>query len=490
MITIFYFLSMNFLFADTETIIRYFREKPAELIKLEFFHQITSPIYSSQKSYESSEQSPIQVTLDVKQKTINPLENSKLAVLSSRTIKENSVSFSAGYSMQKHGVFNSLTPSVFIQKQQSDIDAFGVSSTTRYSNTGTIYGTRFEYDLAKNGARSTGYLQNQRLKAQSYRGFSQGLSDLNQTYKQIQQNLLNLYSLQCRLNFAESNNKKLIEAERKIDLAFKINLVTYSHVLNIREQLNSNEAQKQSIENDLNRLVNYFNSIDPNRGESLKDEIKKNFECEFDKSFVEKISTHYELAPYKSNLATFKFSSTYHVNLSSFQSAEAGYKITTNKVLPDFKPYLQFSKGSNSTFNTNYNDNIFEVGVTLSWGADPLTIRNEIMAQSYSREAALVKLNYTGKVYRADIARITKSIELRKKLIFSAQKALEASDNQIKYNESQRGVRNIDTLTMINGFRTRIQSVTTLVDAFVALEQDYTELITSSDWKYVERMIK
>jgi outer membrane protein TolC len=493
MFGLFYFIFLNLAQAEIGDMIKYFREKPAELMRLEYFSQITKPVYSSQKSFQSSMQAPINTNVELKQKSLNDLGQSKTNTLGSRTLKENSMSVSTSYSMEKHGVLNSLTPSLFLQKQTSEISVpTSPTNLKTFETEATVLGAKIEYDILKNGLTSNGYLQNSRLKSQYYGQYASSLESLNSTYKQVQQNLLNLFSLQCRLQFADSNQIKLEEAQKKIDLAFKINMVTYSHVLNINEQLNSNEAQKQSLANDLNRLQNYFNSISPELGEKLLREIETNFRCEFDRDFVEKINRDYVTEKIQSNKDSFKKNAQYHSNLSSLEVAEANYKIIKNKLLPDVKPYFQLTQGqiNNRVSGLQYDDKTVEVGLTLRLGLDPTTIRDEIMAQVYNREAAITKINYSNKVFNAEISRIIKSLELRKKLIISAQRALEASDKQIKYNESQKGVKNIDTLTMINGFRTRIQSVGTLVDAFVSLEQDYIEYKTYSDWKYVESILK
>jgi hypothetical protein len=483
-------MSTTYIFADSGEFLNYFRSKPIDLIQMEYFHQVTKNLSSSIKSYVSSEQAQLRASLEMKQKRINALDNSSLSVLGTRNTRENSAQFTASYSMEKHGILNSLTPTVFIQKQQVDVDTLNGPDLKAYANSATILGSKIEYDFIKGGLTSNGYLVNQRNKAVNYQNLSQSLNELNTTYKILQQNLLGLYSLQCRSSFAKSNSEKLIEAQKKIDLGYKIKMISYSHVLNISEQLNSNEAQRQVINNDLNRVVNYFNSISDNLGIKLLEEVSASFPCEFDKSFVDKIYDQYPTDNLSDKKESYQSSAQFHLNQASFLFADASHKLIRNNIRPDFRPYLQVTKGSNDLYDTRYDDKTVEVGFTMNWGADPMTIRNEILAAHYSKEAAQVKLNYTNKLYQAEIDRIIKSIELRKKLILSAQRALEASDSLIKYNESQKSLGNTDTLTLINGFRTRIQSVTTLVDTLVALEQDYTELVTFSDWKYIERKIK
>jgi hypothetical protein len=471
-------------------LINFFRKKPTEVISLEYYSPLRNNISSSSKSYFSSEQNNLQTSLGLKQKTLNTVDNSILSTIGSRTIQEKILSLSSSYELKRNGVLNSLTPSVFAQKQTSEIESSNPAGSKRYENQASIFGAKIEYDVMKNGERSNGYLQNQRTKALSYQQYVENINQLNSNYRQLQQNLLNLYSLNCRLLFTLSNQDKLGEAQEKIDLAFKINMVTYSHVLNIRELLNSNEAQKQTIENDLNRLINYFNSIQDGLGEELLSEVKNKLQCEFTNNFISNIIEDYKTDNFQTTKGDFLSNYSYHANLSSLQLAESTYTLIKNKILPDFKPYLQVSNGTNNSFNKTYDDKAIEIGLNISWGLDPSTIRNEIMAQAFNKESSRVRFRFTEKIYNAEVSRLVKSIELRKKLIVSAQKALQASDDQIKYNESQKGVKNIDTLTMINGFRTRIQSVTTLVDAFVSLEQDYTELKIYSDWKFVENNLK
>ncbi len=488
--SLFYFVAPLAFGANSDNIVNYFRQKPTELLRLEYFTQVTKPINSSRKAFSSSEQNQLATALTATQKSNNDLGNTLTSSLGSRTIQDRTISLESKYILERNGMLNSLSPSVFVQKQDSQVEALTGSGIKTFENHTSNFGAKLEFDVLKNGDRSNGYLRNQQAKAQSYRQFTQSLNEFNNTYRQIQQNLLNLYSLNCRIQFTQSNQIKLEEAERKIDLAFKINMVTFSHVLNIRELLNSNEAQKQSLDNDLNRLVNYFNTINLNLGNELLDEVKDKFQCEFTKSFIEEISEFYKTDELDEKITNFRSNANFHINTAVFQLNESSYKLVKNKILPDFKPYLQVSRGNTTSLGTSYDDKAFEFGVTLNWGLDPSTIRDEILSQAYSKEASRVRLLYTENTFKAEVARIRKSIELRKKLILSAQKALEASDNQIKYNESQKGVKNIDTLTLINGFRTRIQGVTTLVDAFVALEQDYTELKIYTDWKYIENLMK
>jgi hypothetical protein len=488
---IFYFV-LNHAYADVKNMISYFREKPIELLKMEYFNQVVKPILSSQKSYLSSRQSQLSTTFDVNEKKINDLGLAKTSLLGSRNLKERSISLSSSYALEKNGVLNSLKPSVFVQNQKTQVEYPASSiSLGRGETESNLWGVKIEYDILKNGLRSNGYLQNNRSESQAYGQYASSLGRLNDTYKQLQQNLLNLFSLNCRLLFAESNQIKLEEAQNKIDIAFKIKMVTFSHVLNISEQLNSNDAQKQSLSNDLNRLINNFNSISPNLGETLLEEIKKKIPCEFDQNFVKRLNDEYKTEDINKRIDNFKNNVQYHSNLSSYQLADTNYKLIKNKGLPDVRPYVQITQGRNNNriSNLNYDDRTIEVGLSLRLGFDPSTIRDEIMAQFYDREASATRLNFTKLTYSAEVERISKSIELRKKLIISAQRALEASDKQIKYNESQRGLKNIDTLTLINGFRTRVQSVATLVDTFVTLEQDYIEYKTYSNWKYVEHLL-
>jgi hypothetical protein len=368
----------------------------------------------------------------------------------------------------KHSLANSLTnTSTFSYTKNYYDEAFStVSDVRKYE-----LSHKLEYNITNGGSNSSVSIDLRKSQLQYNITELQSLKQLNDSYQDYLQKILNYLTLNCKISSYSSLKSNVDETLHKGKILLDIKAISKKDFLNYENLELDLEKSIADLKQQLNTTTNDLLTINI---DALSQDLTllKNKLCSYDKNLAEKTDTADRGKAVEIEIAQKQ------LDLSALDLKEAQRSLVTNVA-----PYLEVAYASE--FNQKAKDYRVSAGVSFAW--DLPTNRQSLQEKekNYNRMFSAGEFNLAKKrmeqLYQTltfDITYLTEMIEIQRKNLASNQ-------DLIKILTLEKNLRTSDSLNFSSAASNRIKLIGSYFDLKSQKELKVSQLNLLNNSRYL-----